>query len=242
MINATHGRKSQPLRFPGRLKGPPPSHPPSEAHRPDPDAAGSPSSGAQRGRWNLIRDAMIVTLFIGGGLAAPAAEPTAEEYQAFIDAFFSSENIANYITTIDELVDAGSAQISPDPVSVEAGDGPAARVTANEIRMVFSIYHTDRGLVYHLALSREAHLPRDFAATLVAAFADRAGLMLPRVVKAGAHGDYHVVWEVPRDRIEMDAQIVAELRAKSRQRHDPQEVFSDATINARNIRIETLIP
>lgn len=208
-----------------------------------------PYTSIEPGRWDRSREPariarwLAVLAAIAGGMTnTTAAESAAKAYQTFIDEFFSPENIGNYIAIIDELVDAGSARVFPDPAAVETGDGPAARVTANGIRMVFSIYHTDTGLVYHLALSRGDHLPRDFAATLVAAFTDRAGLMLPRVIKVGAHADYHVVWEVPNERLDLDARIVAELRSRSRQRADPQEVFSDATINARNIRIETLIP
>jgi len=189
-----------------------------------------------------FRVAIVAIILCATGAVAAAAEPTAEGYQKLIDEFFSPENIKNYVATIDELVDAGSTQIFATSAAVEADTGPAARVTATGVRLVFSNYHTENGLVYHLSLSREGYLPRDFASTLVAAFADRAGLMLPIVVKLGEHSTFHVVWEVPREHIDTDARIVAELRTRNRQRIDARQVFSDATINARNIRIETLIP
>lgn len=184
----------------------------------------------------------LVALAASCVLSAFAADPTASEYQTFIDEFFSPANIENYISTIDDLVDAGSTRVFENAAALETGNGPATKITANGIQMVFSIFPTDEGLAYHLALSRKEQLPRGFAATLVAAFADRAGLVLPMVIKVGENQSFHVVWEVPHKYIETDARIVEELRTRSRRRTDAQQVFSDATINARNIRIETLIP
>lgn len=190
----------------------------------------------------VVAGAMVALSGGAAGIVRAANEADASAHRDFIESFHNAANARNYVNTIDALIDDGVGRIFDSAAELDAADGSTSKRTENGIALDLANYRAADSLIHHLAVSRDDFLPRDFATTIVALFANRAGLLLPRVVKLGEDHVYHVVWEASPDDGDNAASIVAERRQRARQRSDAREVLTDATINARQIRVERLVP
>jgi hypothetical protein len=165
-------------------------------------------------------------------------QPVKEDYGKFIESVMTREALAECISQMDHLVDAGEHGVvddQPDPGMVET-------FTRQGLHFEFSVTNIEKeAIVYYLTISRGGKELKYSEATIFAAlFADRAGLPHPINITEGDKPVFYAQWLIKPSTWKSMYKMMLKVRTENRSEKDPLQAVTLAVGREMDARAETL--
>jgi len=157
-------------------------------------------------------------------LQAPTARAE-DDTKGFVDHFHDDANVPSYVAMVDKLIDAGEAKVYKS-IEEEKKDSQTPREKSpNGILMLYTVAHTQDGVLVHFSTSRAPYLPMAFGRHIVGLFMARSGWPKPAVFQVSENHVFHALWMVPEAQFAQIQPALLGLRAKIRSSEDAKAAF-----------------
>jgi hypothetical protein len=156
------------------------------------------------------------------------------EQETFINHFYDIENIEDYIKSIDTLIDTGESNVYDSLKEIQLNAAIPKIKSKNGISMVYTLTHTEIGVVIQFSISRTSYLPKPLGMNILSLFRKRSGWPAPMYYQVSKKQVFISDWIISNEDFKDVKKQLKQIRLKIRKDTNYEKIFGDAmkdTIN-----------